>query len=424
MISSVTLLLICVVLSCNGFNSDEFLQRNCQQTDFKYFNDQTNPNVNIDLFCQNFNFTFEEVQDIQHRDFIISNKTTIYIENADIGILNEKFFRKFPNAVEMILRDVEMIMDTSDTVSESLSGLKALRLLHCRLHEKTGTTALHSLQSLDMIEIRSTVFDNKVIYDSLLEGCTKLKKVSITNSEINSIEKNVFRKLPLLRYLDVSHLGLRGESLLSYALVSNKNLEYLDLSDNEFEDVLALPGSLKFFNASSNRISKIIKSDFQNLILLEELSLDDNNFEDISENTFEGLKNLETVSLAGNQIRSISKGTFKNLPKLENLNLQWNFITQLPTGLDSIKNLIFEPQKDVTTTTDETSTWSSSSTEDSTSSSSTTDRTTTSSTTSTSTTTNAPNSTTLEPAVGRAPQTSMVNSVIISSLMVLFVYRY
>lgn len=434
MISSVILLLVFSVLSCKGFNSEDFLKRNCQQTEFKYFDDQTN--INIDLFCQNFNFTFEEIQDIQNRDFIISNKTTIYIENANIGTLNERFFRKFPNALEMILRDVEMIMESTETDSAIHSKLKTLRLLHCRLHEKSGTTAFNSLQSLEMIEIRSTTFERKGIDESLFAGCSKLKKVSITNSEINSIGNNVFRKLPLLRYLDLSYLGLRGESLSAYALVSNNHLEYLDLSDNELEDILVLPGSLKFLNASSNTISKISKSDLQNLPLLEELSLDDNNLENIPEDTFEGLRKLETVSLARNQIRSISDDTFKDLPKLESLYLQWNSIEQLPSGLDGIKNLIFEPQRSrdtTTTTTEETSsstdippttpeTSTTTTTTEETSSSTTPETSNTTTTTSTSTT--APETTTLKPAVGGAQAITAVNSLIISLFISLFLYLY
>lgn len=435
------------ILSCQGFDFEQFLSAHCQQTDFKYFNDQSN--VNIDLLCQNFNFTTEEIQDIQHRDFIISNKTTIYIENANIGTVNEKFFSKFPNAQELILRDVEMKMDTFDIdgSNTNYSKLKTLRLLHCRITENKGTSALSTHQSLDMLEIRSTTFENKDLEESFLESCTNLKKITITNSEISKIERDTFRKLPLLRYLDLSHLGLSGDSLSSYALVSNKNLEYLDLSANNLEDILFLPGSLKFFNASSNKISKISKPDFQDLLLLEELSLDDNNLEEIPEDCFVGLKNLQMISLSGNQIRSIFDNTFKSLPKLDNLNLQWNLMVHSPTGLDNIMDFKFEPQKEETKTTtraDETSTlitdfstssstelptsssteWptTSSSTETPTTSSSTETPTTTSQTsTVTSSTTDAP-VTTLKPAQGCAQTVPVTNIAILSSLMSLYFY--
>ncbi|KAL5273266.1 hypothetical protein ACFFRR_000185 [Megaselia abdita] len=439
MLSSVIPLLVLFVVSCRCFKPEEFLNNYCQQSSFQFSKDQLN--IDIDLLCHNFNFNSEDIEDIQHRDFIISNKTSIYIENAKIGILNEKFFEKFPNALEIILRDVEMKLQSSAIEnSNNKSQLKTLRLLNCQLHENKETTAFNGLQSLELIEIRSATLDNKEIGSNFFEGCPKLKKISLTRSQITNIGKDVFRNLLLLRYLDISQLGLNGESFSSYSLVNNNNLEYLDLSSNEFKDIVSLPVSLKMFNVSQNQISKISKSDFQNLPVLEELSLDDNNLDDIPEDSFGGMKSLVTLSLARNKIHRISEETFKNLPKLKNLNLQQNLIAESPTGLDGI-NVIFNPQKDIVTTTEsitssrirDSSTTTSTTTVDpdtaslkpevGSAESITSSRIRDSSTT-TSTTTVDPDTASLKPAVGSAQTSSGVSLLCLSFLMVILAYLH
>ncbi|SPQ95649.1 unnamed protein product (mitochondrion) [Plasmodiophora brassicae] len=71
---------------------------------------------------------------------------------------------------------------------------------------------------------------------------------------------------------------------------------------------------------------------FQNLTLVNTLSIDNNVVSMIAPHTFDGLRRIQKISLKGNRITSIPAFTFNNFSSLTNISLSSNAITSIALG--------------------------------------------------------------------------------------------
>lgn len=157
---------------------------------------------------------------------------------------------------------------------------------------------------------------------------TDLKLLNISYNNISVINENVFKNLTILEILDLSGNPLLGtkyelikgslnsiffsslkkfvmtssniSTLPQDAFLSARELQYLDLSENNLNLIPVLPEKLIYFKASNNSINSIDIVPFQKTEHLKDLYLDNNVLlNDIDIDAFESLKNLRNVSFKG-----------------------------------------------------------------------------------------------------------------------------
>ena len=93
-------------------------------------------------------------------------------------------------------------------------------------------------------------------------------------------------------------------------------------------------------NISFTKLKSLPKGIFDNLVNLEYLILEHNNFVSLSEGIFDNLINLKRLYLNNNNIGSLPHNIFDNLVNLESLHLSSNYISSLPKGFfDNLVNL-------------------------------------------------------------------------------------
>ncbi|KAM7390160.1 hypothetical protein PAMA_008370 [Pampus argenteus] len=103
-----------------------------------------------------------------------------------------------------------------------------------------------------------------------------------------------------------------------------------------------IPSTVKGFDLSVNKISKIEVLDFKNLPGLTELNLRRNWITQIDEGAFAGLSSLKTLNLNNNRLSKLGDYVFNGLSKLTELRIISNGIkTVAPTSFMSLTSLKF-----------------------------------------------------------------------------------
>ena len=121
---------------------------------------------------------------------------------------------------------------------------------------------------------------------------------------------------------------------LCNASLGYRNVEF-QCPDIQFNHIYLLVYSfdINVLDLAYHNIVDIDESHFENLNLLEDLTLDFNKLSDLHSGLFRGLINLKYLYLNGNQLTNLDVVLFHNLKKLKILFLTKNMLTTLPEGL-------------------------------------------------------------------------------------------
>lgn len=151
--------------------------------------------------------------------------------------------------------------------------------------------------------------------------------LSFLNLSLNNVKKFTSENLTDLQYLDLScnQISDFNEIKLNFL---NK-IEEVNLSCNKIDQIplnLFSPNSTKLtnLNLSFNRLRKISKKTFYNLINIENLILSYNNISEIENDTFTFLPNLQHLDLSYNNIQASSIRSLQGIPDLIGLSLAYN----------------------------------------------------------------------------------------------------
>ncbi|XP_043959961.1 toll-like receptor 13 isoform X1 [Gambusia affinis] len=102
-----------------------------------------------------------------------------------------------------------------------------------------------------------------------------------------------------------------------------------------------IPPTVTGFDLSKNQISRIQRSDFTNLMVLEDLNLCKNHISKIDSGAFVNLISLRKLTLNNNKLVKLGELAFDGLGNLTELRLNTNKITALsPTAFQSLTRLI------------------------------------------------------------------------------------
>lgn len=168
-----------------------------------------------------------------------------------------------------------------------------------------------------------------------------VRSLHISDQNISSVSALSRSNLTNLRKLEMVRSSIR--ELQDNALVMAPKLRRLNLSGNS---LIAIPHAvsslriLKELILSSNIITDLNPSDFENLTKLRVLDLSLNNISILPPGLFRPLSELRRLNLSYNTIMSIDDHTFQTLTRLEDLSLSKNHIQQLsPIWMNSLRSL-------------------------------------------------------------------------------------
>uniref|UniRef100_A0A3P8SF18 Leucine rich repeat neuronal 2 n=1 Tax=Amphiprion percula TaxID=161767 RepID=A0A3P8SF18_AMPPE len=212
----------------------------------------------------------------------------------------------------------------------SLPALQELFLSHNNLHSIApgAFTGLDSLLRLHINNNRLTTVDPQ-----WFKALPRLEVLMLGGNPVEALPERGFIALKSLRSLVLGGMGLRG--LAEKALEGLEGLESLSFYDNLLTKVPTqalrrVPG-LKFLDLNKNRIKLIETGDFQDMIHLKELGL--NNMEElvsIERAALENLPELTKLEITNNpRLSYIHPQAFLQLSRLESLMLNSNSLSAL-----------------------------------------------------------------------------------------------
>lgn len=328
MLRFILLLLASLNLS-QGFNSKGWLSRFCVE------NGELGIIDGRGLVCEDFNFTKQELDDIQQKEFVISEERTILFFNGDIGTLNEQFIKKFPKAENIILMGVKMELEPS--LHSMKHPVESMVLSYCHISNIRNSEFFQNLFNMKSLELSSCEFDYTVLEKKLFGPDSQLKNLIINHLNMK-INPDAFEGLR-----NLEHLNFNGnlEDLPPNLLSKLIKLKSLNLGWNKLQKVPcnAIPENVEEISLFRNRIHKPSFEGCMFVKSLKKLYLGENGIESIDESVFDSLRNLEELYLDYNQIGNISNAQFKNLAKLKKIDLKGNVIKSTDIRSDIVVEL-------------------------------------------------------------------------------------
>lgn len=181
-----------------------------------------------------------------------------------------------------------------------------------------------------------------------VKSLRNLKKITIYDCPLASIERWAFKGLPDLEHIDIqgNHYipvvatpVLRKESFSDLQSVTDIDIKYLGIADIEEETFSNLP-KLKHLDLSINKLTYFSEKWFANSAYnIEFIDLNLNSIKVIETGAFKNFLNLRNLHLRINQITTIGSNAFQDLTRLELVDLSSNKITVVPSDIFGNKQL-------------------------------------------------------------------------------------
>lgn len=233
-------------------------------------------------------------------------------------------------------------------------NLSSLVVLHLH-NNKIRNTGQHCFDGLGNLETLDLNYNNLMEFPEAIKTLPNLKELGFHSNNIATIPDGAFSGNPLLRTIhlydnplsfvgnsafqnlsELQSLVIRGASMVQWFpnLTGTVNLESLTLTGTQISDIpVNLCHELKLLRNLdlSYNVIKDLPS-FEGCVLLEEISLQNNQIASVKTGTFQGLTALHLLDLSSNQIDSIDTRAFLTLHSLTNLDLTSNKLTFFPTG--------------------------------------------------------------------------------------------
>lgn len=332
------IILLIFLLRSYAFKVEEFKKKYCTENLEK-----------SSLYCNNVNMSTSQVTYIQDNDFVISNCSHIVFQSAELGVVNNNFFKKFPQAEDIRLSYSSFNLTSSEKVTDS-SKLKKLVLRLCTVDKIEDSNAFESLRNLESLIMELYLSGNSTISSQLLMNNINLRFLEIAafKGRLN-FDENVLASLKNLKELNIRFLGNISSALLK----NNNKVENLIISSdvmNSFPEDLYIPETVKLLHLNDLKIQNITRKIFEKLKALKVLNLSANNIKSFDINTFTDLENLTSLTMSSNKLNKVTDEHFVHMKKLKKLDLRYNYlhvkIEDFKKTIDSRDNfnLLIEPQ--------------------------------------------------------------------------------
>jgi Leucine-rich repeat (LRR) protein len=272
-----------------------------------------------------------------------------FSNSTEIGFLLISFynFTTMPNDVFADLKVNTMFISNNRLRKIEKNAFRGMQYLnYISLDENISemeVDAFHFVQrGLIWLSINgwSVAIKNQTYFASEIRKLTGLKRLSLQNISLTSLDKELLKGLHNLEQLDLSWNKI--ERLNYTAFEYTTKLKIFSIAYNNLTSLDHLLNSLKRFRnqltdleLSSNKIRAIKKEHFESFINLKYLSLSDNRINSIEESCFANNTELQRLYLDKNYLKSIPN-IFK-LSKLYSYN-----ISNQNEMLESIGNYAFD----------------------------------------------------------------------------------
>lgn len=158
--------------------------------------------------------------------------------------------------------------------------------------------------------------------------------VQIRDSEFdNNLPKGVFDKFDNMeKMMILSSTGFKNLEVAFFdkkiTLILMKNTDLESLGENCFEGL----GLLKILSLNYNKLTKVHKRAFRDLVNVEKIEMVANAIESLDDDVFANNVNLKMVLMYKNKLKVISAQLFSRNVNLESFQLQENQISQIEKG--------------------------------------------------------------------------------------------
>ncbi|KAI3440352.1 uncharacterized protein J3R85_003682 [Psidium guajava] len=202
------------------------------------------------------------------------------------------------------------------------------------------------LTNLQIFSITTNLFKGQV--PPSISNCTKLEEIQLSMNELSGKMPSLENLCELQRFTNfANHLGYGKPEDLNFvcSLTNATKLERLIISNNNFGGVLQkcvgnLSITLKGIHAGVNLLYGEIPRQIENLVNLEILSLQSNEFSGVLPSNLGNLSHLSILQLSDNYLGGTIPSSLGNLTKLIQLDLGGNnFQDQIPSELFNCKIL-------------------------------------------------------------------------------------
>lgn len=287
--------LIFLFSTANGFDSVNFVNENCEV-------------FSSELVCSYIKFSAKVQDEIQGKQFIISNATYVRFENCDI-VANGAFFEKFPNArqFDFVNCHVDLVTNTRRPVSTH-TNLEYMNIRASKVkngYGSIGNNGLRTLQNLRGVTFLVTTFSNG-ISSGFFQQVPQIKEISLLNCELYSYSSESFRGLIELQSLQIYGSSFFGLNVNFFQDLNKLQHLYLDSNGIEQLPTMLLPQNLETLSLRNNSLRFITGNTFKQQTLLKYLYLSENEIEHVSKKAFENLKNLKYLQLQNNKIKTFT----------------------------------------------------------------------------------------------------------------------
>jgi len=309
----------------NGLNSLEaiYLSSNQLKRLDGLFNGLTNLKL---LDCSNNQI--EKLSNCVFQD--VSNLKEIYLDGNLLESIQSEHFNCVYKLEILSLKNnkIQYIDANSFDYNQKLIGINLKNNQLCRIDMKTFTNA--GLNKLEWLILSN---NNLQTIDEKFANLESLKKIDLSNNQLENLDPQTFRDVKSLR-----KLNLNNNQLIELNKCLFQNLVYLnklDLSCNLIEEldheIFKDLVNLTSINLSNNNLEVLDEFTFMDLFHLNKIDLSNNNLKRLEKETFKYLNKLIHVNLSGNQLRDLEKELF-NSNDLQVLNLNDNQLSSIPAN--------------------------------------------------------------------------------------------
>ncbi|XP_045530002.1 immunoglobulin domain and leucine-rich repeat-containing protein 2 isoform X2 [Pieris brassicae] len=160
----------------------------------------------------------------------------------------------------------------------------------------------------------------------IFNGLHNLEYIDLSRNEIKRTENGLFARLNRLKHLNISRNQI--VDIPRKPFVDLQNLEVLDVSHNQIQvipfQVFGLMTKLHYLDISFNKIATFLDYYFKPNRKLKTLFLNNNSLVKITSKALVDLKELEVLDISSNKLDNFPKLLFEALPELRELNLSYN----------------------------------------------------------------------------------------------------
>jgi len=319
------------VVDLSGRNSSSF---QLTQGMFSRFTDLASLNLSDNKLSSFVSAVFDGLDLLTNLN-LSHNEFTEIPESAFTNLLSLETLNLSKNTI------TEIHADAFELVPGESYRLRTLDLSHNQL-QTLPHSVFSNLTVLNMLKLNNNQI-GALEEDSLL-GLVQLTRLNLGNNEMTHIHERAFWDNAQLTHLWLHSNKLGSvEELSENVLSSLAELEILNLSRNEIEDIPNLSNNVRLRSLwlYDNQVSELSSNTFSSLSDLRIIQLNQNTLTTLPSNIFQDNPHLEQLHLSSNEISSLPSDIFSGLSRLKSLSLSKNQLTEMPnlSGLSELVNL-------------------------------------------------------------------------------------